>query len=102
MPTLRGVRHATAQPPAKDFHSEVPDAGPCRHLFLAVIALAIRDAGILKGLDRKPNITAYDLKAVRRLTADGIAPHEFFESEWFETMCALVSLNPETVRGRVQ
>ncbi len=101
MPTLRRVRHATAQAPAKDCHSEVPDVGSCRELFLAVIALAVRDAGTLRDLDGKPNITAYERKAVRQLTEDGIAPHEFFESEWFETMCAMVSINPETIRVRV-
>ncbi len=101
MPTLRRVRHATAQAPARDFHSEVPDLGSCRELFFAVIALAVRDAGTLRDLDGKPNITVSQRKAVRQLTADGIAPHEFFESEWFETMCAMVSLNPETIRVRV-
>ncbi len=101
MPTLRRVRHATAQAPAKDCHSEVPDVGSCRELFLAVIALAVRDAGTLRDLDGKPNITASQRKAVRQLTEDGIAPHEFFESEWFETMCALVSIHPETIRVRV-
>ena len=101
MPTLRGIRHATAQAPAKNFHSEVPDLRSCRELFLAVIALAVRDAGTLRDLDGKPNITAYERKALRLLTEDAIAPHEFFESEWFETMCAMVSINPETIRVRV-
>ena len=101
MPPLRAVRHATAQAPATDFHSEVPDPESCRELFVAVIALAIRDAGVLRNLDEKPNITAYERKAIRHLTEDAIAPHEFFESEWFETICAMVSVNPETIRTRV-
>ncbi len=79
----------------------MPDVASCRELFLRIIVLAIRDARVLENLEGKPVMTNADRKAVRQLTADGIAPHEFFESEWFETMCALVSINPETIRVRV-
>ena len=95
------VRKAVARTPARYVDGEVPDVASCRELFLRVIELAIRDARVLENLEGKPVMTNAERKTVRHLTEDGIAPHEFFESEWFKTICAMVGVNPETIRERV-
>ena len=95
------VRKAVARTPAGYVDGEVPDVGSCTALFLRVIELAIREARVLENLEGKPVMTKAERKTVRYLTEDGITPHEFFESEWFKTICAMVSVNSEMIRKRV-
>ena len=78
----------------------MPDVASCRELFLRIIVMAIHDARVLENLEGKPVMTDSERKTVQELTRDVIPPNEFFESEWFKTVCAMVSVNPEMIRKR--
>ena len=97
---LSAVRNAVARTPAGYVDGEVCDVASCRELLLAVIVLAIRDARVLENLEEKPVMTNSERKTVQELTRDLIPPNEFFESEWFKTICAMASVNPKTIRKR--
>ena len=72
----------------------------CQQLFFAVIRLAIRDAELIKRVGRKGEPTAYEEKTVGQVTAVS-HPEDFFDSDWFEEICAMLCVLPETIRERL-
>ena len=77
-----------------------PDRQPCEDLLCAVIALAIRDLEQIEHLQGKRTLTGYESKKLLRLTK-AWPPETFLEGDWFEEICRMLNVEPETIRAAV-
>ena len=75
-------------------------ADPYRELLFAVIGRAIKDYEYVKCSRNKPSLTPYERKMLRELTSE-CHPADFFGSQWFEYICAMLEVQPETIRKRL-
>ena len=65
-----------------------------------MIELAIRDCAQIKCLEGKPNLTAHERKKLGELTGEW-HPADFLDGDWFEETCAMLNVQPETIRKRL-
>ena len=93
----------TASSPPRVVHPDEIGVDPvsCRELFCAVIGLAIRDCERIKFLKDKAHLTPYEAKKLAELT-ESCHPADFFEGDWFESLCSMLAVHSETIRGELQ
>jgi hypothetical protein len=77
------------------------DRESCARLLCAVIALAIRDLEKIWRLESKPTLTEYEGKKLARLSGEW-RPEAFLEGEWFEEICMMLQVQPDTIRSAVR
>ena len=87
----------TAAKPNAVTKGEVLDPGACEELFRAVIGLAIKDLEQIEALQGKPSLSVYEQKQLLQLTGDE-HPAAVLDGDWFEMICAMLDVRPETVR----
>jgi len=91
-----------ATAPRVDGLAEIlPDSQSCEELLCAVIALAIRDLKQIEHLEDKPTLTAYERHQLLALTQEW-SPAAFLEGDWFEEICRMLNVEPETIRTAVR
>jgi hypothetical protein len=73
---------------------------PARKLFARVIEVALEDQRYLEETRAKSELSARDYRRLR-IIADAAPPEDFFNSDWFEHVCALVGIHPQAVRDRL-
>lgn len=76
------------------------ELGPARKLFARVIEVAVEDLRYLEETRKKSKLSARDLKRLRKITEGG-HPEDFFNSTWFEEVCALAGIHPGLIRDRL-
>ncbi len=89
------LEHTAAPQPA--VYEEWVNDEAYRELFVSVIQLALKDYEFLLRIRRQRCLTPSERKKLRGLTEDG-DPEEFFASHWFEDICAMIGIQPDTIR----
>ena len=74
-----------------------PEPQACEELFCAIIGLAVKDLRHVEFLQDKASLTGYERKKLLLLT-EVDHPGEFLESAWFEQICGMLNLHPDTIR----